>query len=156
MSAAPAPPPGRRRSRTGLLLALSLGLNLALAGLVAGLVLGGHSDSRRAGPSHLHYALSLPDPYRQEIRRSLRASRGDWEEPRARLAGQRAAFAAALVADPFEIEAVAAVLAQEADLARTLSQRGTGMLLDQVARMPPGDRAIYAANVLERSRTNRR
>lgn len=154
MSADPTTPP--RRNRTRIWLTLSLGLNLALAGLVAGLVLGGPFDVRRAAPPHLHYALSLPAPYRQDIRRSLRASRGDWEGPRNRLAGQRAAFAAALVADPFEIGAVAAVLAREADLARALARRGADMLLEQVSRMTPEDRAIYAANVISRNKDGRR
>ena len=155
MSPDPAPPP-RSSGRMRVLLALSLGLNLALAGLVAGLVLSGPGDSRRAVLPHLHYALSLPAPYRQDLRQGLRASRADWEGPRARLEDRRVAFAAALVADPFDLQGLADVLAQEDELARALSQRGAGMLLEQIARMSPDDRAAYAENVLDHRFENHR
>lgn len=145
-----------KSGRARLLLALSLGLNLALAGLVAGLLLRGPGDSRRALPPHLHYALSLPAPYRQELRQTLRASRGDWEGLRIRLADRREAFATALVANPFELQGVAEVLAQEGDLAQALSERSAEMLLAQIARMSPGDRAAFAESVLEKSREDRR
>jgi uncharacterized membrane protein len=152
----PDPASPRRPGRARLFLAISLGLNLALVGLVAGLLLNGPGDTRRAVPPHLHYALSLPAPYRQDLRQSLRASRDDWEGARARLQDRRAAFATALVADPFDLQGVADVLAQEDDLARALSERGAGVLLAQIARMSPEDRAAYAENVLEKSRENRR
>jgi uncharacterized membrane protein len=139
-----------------LLLTLSLGLNLALAGLVAGLVLSGPGDSRRAVPPHLHYALSLPAPYRQDLRQGLRASRADWEGKRTRLEDRRAAFATALVAEPFELQGVADVLAEEDDLAGALLQRGARMLLEQIGRMSPEDRAAYAENVLEKGREKSR
>lgn len=155
MSPDPAPPP-RTPGRMRLLLTLSLGLNLALAGIVAGLVLSGPGDSRRAAPPHLHYALSLPPPYRQDLRQGLRASRGDWEGTRTRLEDRRVAFAAALTAEPFDLQGVADVLAREDELARALSQRGAGMLLEQIARMSPEDRAVYAENVLEKGRETRR
>lgn len=155
MNPEPAPPP-RTPGRMRLLLTLSLGLNLALAGLVAGLVLSGPGDSRRAGRPHLHYALSLPPPYRQDLRQDLRASRADWEGPRTRLEDRRVAFAEALVAQPFELQGVADVLAEEDDLARALSRRGARMLLGQIARMSPEDRAAYAENVLEKGREKSR
>ena len=97
-----------------------------------------------------HYARALPEPYRRDLGRALRDSRRDWIGPREALRGQRAALAAALTAEPFDPAAVAAVLADERRVSGELAARGTEMLVAQIARMTPDERAAYAQALTER------
>jgi uncharacterized membrane protein len=53
-------------------------------------------------------------------------------------------MAAALAAEPFDPDAVAAVLASETKLLGELSARGRELLLAEIARMSPAERAAYA------------
>ena len=77
-----------------------------------------------AGPALWHYARALPEPYRHDLGQALRASRGDWIGPREALRGQRRPLAAALTAEPFDPDAVAAVLTQQTQVTGDLSARG--------------------------------
>jgi uncharacterized membrane protein len=145
-----------RRSWLTWALVASLGLNLAFLGLIAGAFLHG-PPRMMAGPALWHYARALPEPYRRDLGRELRASRGDWSGPRDALRAQRAALAEALTADPFDPAAVTAVLVREGRLTDELAERGTRMLVSQIARMMPEERAAYAATILEdRHRHGRR
>jgi uncharacterized membrane protein len=120
----------------------SLGLNLVFVGLLAGAVFRGPPPPPM--PGLWHYARALPEPHRRELGRALRESRRDWIGPREALRGQKAAMAAALTAEPFDANAVAAVLASETRLVGDLSARGRELLLEEIARMSPADRAAYA------------
>ncbi|HMQ94735.1 MAG TPA: periplasmic heavy metal sensor [Amaricoccus sp.] len=146
----PTPPPARPWRRW--LLLASLGLNLAFVGLFAGAVLRGPPERPVGGPELWSYARALPEPYRDDLRDAMRASRRDWDEPRDRLRRQRGALAEALVAEPFDPEEVAAVLGRELALSSQLAGRGTDLLMAQIVRMTPGERAAYA----EALRRNRR
>ena len=139
-------PPRRNWLKWALI--ASLGLNLAFVGLVSGAVMRGPPGGG-PGPGLWHYAHALPDPYRRDLGRALRASRGDWIGPREALRAQRADLAAALRAEPFEPEAAAAVLARERVLTGELAERGTALLLEQITRMTPDERAAYAEALLE-------
>ncbi len=151
MTATPRP---ARRWHRWLLLA-SLGLNLAFLGLVAGAVLRGPPERLAGGPALWSYARALPEPFRDDLRTAMHASRHDWSGPRDRLRQQRAALAEALVAEPFDAARVAEVLGQELALSSDLADRGTEMLLAQIARMTPVERAAYAA-ALNRERRHDR
>lgn len=129
-------------------LVASLGLNLALAGLIVGAIAKGPPGPPPAGL--WSYGRALPEPYRSDLGRALRQSRRDWAGPRDALRGQRDALAAALTADPYDPAAVAAVLAREPRMIDQLVARGSGLLLDQIARMSPQERAAYAQALASR------
>ncbi len=133
-----------RWNRRRLILILSLGLNLVFLGIAAGAFLHGPPKPPPGGPALWHYGRSLPEPYRDELVRDLRDTRDDWREARDSLRGQRAALAEALVAQPFDPAAVVAVLDLERRLISDLTARGTALLMEQITRMSPEDRAAYA------------
>ena len=97
--------------------------------LIAGALLQGPAAGP-PGPALWHYARALPDPYRHDLGRALRASRRDWIGPREALRGQRAALAAALTAEPFDAAAVAGVLRSRRALTGDLAARGATLLVD--------------------------
>ncbi len=130
------------RPRLKWALVASLGLNLVFVGLFAAAVFRGPPPP--AAPGLWHYARALPDPYRRDLGRALRDSRQDWSGPRDALRGQRLAMSDALTSEPFEPERVAAVLAEESRLLGDLSARGRELLLAEITRMTPADRAAYA------------
>lgn len=148
-----APPKPSRRWRDWLLVA-SLGLNLVVLGLVAGAILRGPPERPMAGPALGHYARALPDPYRRDLGRALRASRRDWAPGRDALRGQRTALAAALTAEPYDPARVAGLLEQELTLATDLGDRGVALLMTQIDRMGPEDRAAFAGR-LQQERARR-
>jgi len=147
--------PRRRRWLVPLLL-VSLGINLAVLGLMAGLAFKGppHGPGGEAGL--WRYGAALPEPFRRDLGHELRASRGDWSGPRDGLRAQRAAFAAALTAEPFDPAAVAAVLASERALLDALTRRGADLLMAQIARMSPEQRADYAEALTRRGPPGKR
>jgi len=147
--AAPAEP--RRRWLRWALIG-SLALNLLLVGLIAGAILRGPPDRISGGPGLWRYAHALPDPYRRDLIRSVRRSRDAWSGPRTELRGKREELAAALRADPFEIDAVAAIFAEEQRLAGALAERGSALIVDQIARMSPDERARYAEAITRHRR----
>jgi uncharacterized membrane protein len=142
----------RRPNRLKWALVASLGLNLAVIGLVAGALIKGPPPAPWPGIALWHYARALPDPYRHDLGRALRDNRREWMPPREALRGQRSALAAALTAQPFAPEAVAGVLTREAQLTGELSRRGAGLLLAQIERMSPAERAAYATALAEEPR----
>ena len=139
-----APEPRRRRWMTWALVA-SLGLNLAAAGLIGGALIKGPPPPEVPGIALWRYAHALPEPYRRDLGTAVRASSGDWSGPREALRGQQAALAAALTAEPFDAGAVATVLQRQTEIMGELSRRGVDMLMAQIARMTPPERAAYAA-----------
>lgn len=127
----------------------SLCLNLALAGVIAGAVLKGPD---RPPPGLWGYGRALPEPYREDLARALRDSRRDWIGPREALRGQRGALADALTANPYDPLAVAEVVTREPRIMDSLAQRGTRLLLDQINRMSPEDRASFAEALRKRDK----
>lgn len=140
--------PGRRQRLLRWALVASLGLNLAAAGVIGSAILKGPPPPPVPGVALWHYARALPDPYRHDLGKALRASRGDWIGPREALLGQQSVLAAALTAEPFDPAAVRAVLETQTQITDDLTSRGTGMLMAQIDRMTPADRARYAAALL--------
>lgn len=151
--------PKRPRRWRDWLLVASLGLNLAILGLAAGAILRGPPERMAAGPGLWHYARALPDPYRHDLGQALRTSRRDWAPSRDALRGQREALAVALTAEPYDPTRVAGLIQEELQLAADLGDRGAGMLLAQIERMSPADRAVFAERLQQerprRERTGR-
>lgn len=119
--------------------ALSLALNLLVAGVVIGAWWrGGLHDGPRAGGTAAALYLALP----REERRALRAElRSTIDRDSLRL---RDPLMAALRADPFEPEAVAALLVAQSDAMAQAQTRMRALWLDRIAGMSPQDRAAYA------------
>jgi uncharacterized membrane protein len=126
-------------------LVASLALNVAIAGVVVGALIKGPPPAPWPGIALWHYARALPEPYRDALGSSLRENRGAWAGPREALRQQRGALAVALTAEPFTPAAIAELLNREAELTGELSARGAALLIAQIERMSPEDRAAYAA-----------
>lgn len=137
--------PAPRRNRTRWLLVASLGLNLVAAGVIGGAIIKGPPPPDPGpGPALWHFARSLPDPYRHDLGEALRATRKDWIGPREAMEGVSRQLAAALEADPYDPEAVRQLFQQQTEIASRLSLRGSDLLMAQIDRMTPVDRAAYA------------
>ena len=156
MSAAVPPPASRPRRWTRWLLVVSLGLNFLVVGLAAGAFLRGPSERTSAGPALGRYAHALPDPYRRDLGRELRASRPDWAPTRDALRDQRAAFAAALTAQPYDHAQIVALLGDQTRLATDLGTRAGRLLAAQIERMDAAARAEFAERLKEARRHPRR
>lgn len=140
----PAPRPWMKWALVG-----SVGLNLAFAGLVAGALVKGPPPAPWPGIALLHYARALPEPFRDDLGHALRDRGPAWKGPREALRGQREALAAALTAEPYAPDTVAGLLARETALTSELSDRGATLLLEQIGRMTPEERASYATALRE-------
>jgi uncharacterized membrane protein len=138
----PTPEAPRHRRWPTILLVASLGLNLAFVGLAAGFVLRGPPPPGEVGL--WRYGAALPEPHRGALAAALRESRGEWMAPRRALRAQRAALAAALVAEPYNPAAVADVLAAERRMLGALADRGTDLLLAEIGRMDAAERRAFA------------
>jgi len=95
------------------------------------------------------YARALPEPYRHDLGQAMRDSRPDWKKMRASWQARRAAFATALTADPFDPAAVAALIEADGRLGDDLMARGSRLLIEQILRMSPEERAAYAKALAE-------
>lgn len=120
----------------------SLCLNLGLVGWMAGSTLT--RPDPPPPPGLWGYGRALPEPYRRDLAEALRATRGEWIGPRDALRGQRSALADALTATPYDPVVVAEVITREPRIMDSLAQRGSQLLLDQIGRMTPEDRAAFA------------
>lgn len=146
----PPKPKAPRRRWTRIALLVSLGFNLAFFGLFAGLAFKGPpGPGGGMDPGMRFYGAALPEPYRADLGRSLRASRDEWAPPRQRLHDLRGNLAAALTAEPYDPAAVAAVVESGPETMASLGRRGAGLLLEQIGRMDAATRAEYARRLLE-------
>jgi uncharacterized membrane protein len=140
-----------RRSWIKWALVASLGLNLAAIGVIGGAIIKGPPPPA-PGFALWHYARALPEPYRHDLGSSLRANRGDWLARREELRQTQNQMTAALAADPFVPEAVAEALDKQTAITDELTARGSEMLLEQIVRMSPQERATYVAAIRDRPR----
>jgi uncharacterized membrane protein len=143
-----------RRNWARWALVASLGLNLIFVGLITGALAKGPPPM--VVPWIGQYVRALPEASRRELGRSLRESRPDWSGMREAWQGRRQALAAALTAEPFDPAAVAALIEADRRLAGELAERGADLLLVEIERMSPEERAAYAAALGERHRGRHR
>jgi uncharacterized membrane protein len=137
-----------RRGLRWLLIA-SLGLNLLVAGVVVGEMVSGPMGRR--GPSVElalgPFARALAPEDRRAIARDL-LDRADLRDlRRTERQEDMTALAAALRADPFEREAVAALMQAQRDKVRTLEAEVEAALLDRLVAMTPEERAGFADRI---------
>jgi ribosome recycling factor len=98
----------------------------------------------------------MPEPHRRAMLRAMREDRPNWEGARTGLRESRVRLAEALVAEPFDPTAVAAVLAAERALLGALAERGGAILVAAVERMTQEERRAYAAALMEERRRDGR
>lgn len=145
-----------RRDWVRWVLVASLGLNLVAVGTIGGAILKGPPPPDPGpGPALWSFARALPDHYRQDLGEALRATRNDWFGRRETMDGLSRSMADALRAEPFEPEAVRAVLVQQTQIANQLGQQGMQLLMEQIARMSSEDRAAYATALTDRHNRQR-
>lgn len=154
------------RSRTfpwgRLVLGLSLALNLVIIGIVAGAFWRfgkdhDHAARRGAGAFAAPYVLALPRDDRHALREALQA-----QGPNDRRAARRASYEAvlaALRAEPFDSDALAAALKRQREAAIAGQLAAETAWLRQIETMDRETRADYADRVeriLDRKRRRSR
>jgi uncharacterized membrane protein len=133
-----------RRGLRWLLIA-SLGLNLLVVGVVVGHVVSGPPGGRPSveialGP----FARALSPDDRRAILRGLMDRADTGEMRRADRAADLGRLAAALRAEPFDRDAVAALMAEQRDKVRGLETAVEEAVLDRLATMTAEERAGFA------------
>jgi uncharacterized membrane protein len=137
---------GRRRWLMPLLV-VSLALNLLVAGLVGGAMLRGRVDPAHAigaDGAFGTWSRAFSDEDGAALRAALRAERGtlrsNW-----RAEGQdRAAFVAALRADPPDLDRLAAIMARMGARATDRTTLAHRLLMARIADMSPAARRDFA------------
>lgn len=130
-----------------LVLFASLALNLLVVGIVAGFVFGGTHDRGRGHMGRdaaLPYVGALRDADRDELRRALGEELRDRRTAKGQLAAQYRDAVVVLRTEPFEREALEAVMAAQAARAQARSEAGRTALIDRLAAMSPEARRAYA------------
>lgn len=147
------PPPQTKRSWLKPLLFVSLALNLMVAGIAVGWGLsdGGRDRDRKfpearelRGTIGEPFFRALPEDKRRDLVRDVLGDRDRFRENREALRARVQAFLAALRADPFDPDAVAALLEDQRDVALGRQKLGEELLLKQLSAMSPDERAVYA------------
>ncbi|MEJ6394353.1 periplasmic heavy metal sensor [Gymnodinialimonas sp. 2305UL16-5] len=145
------PPPRRRGLKIAL--AVSLALNLAIVGLAAGFALN-YGGPKEGGPPRLAamglgpFALALSREDREALRDRVASDGGEILHAERREIGHALRdVEQALLANPFERDAVEAALARSRRAAEAMQASGHGALLDYVEEMSPAERAELAENL---------
>ena len=145
-----------RRLRPWILVTLtvSLSLNLLVVGLVAGALLW-HGPEHRDGGRRLDlgdigfgpFVAALPPRDRRELGRAIEREAGSFRENRILMIRQFEALLAALRADPYDAEAVRALLVEQQRGVGARQDLGRELLLERIGEMSAAERANYADNL---------
>lgn len=156
------PAPVRAPTWMRVALVTSLALNLAVVGIVAGLAFGAFGP--RADGAMVRdlgfgpFTEALSDEDRAALRRAFIAetrAEGGFREGRRAMRADFDALLAILRAEPFDPDALAAVMARQEARNRDRLGLGQRLLTDRIAAMTPEDRRAFADR-LERALTRRR
>ncbi|MEL6799059.1 MAG: periplasmic heavy metal sensor [Pseudomonadota bacterium] len=132
-------------------LVVSLALNLLVIGIVVGALAtrGGREDGTRPlgalrdlGPTP--FIVALDPEHRRDLAQSMRGEAASLRENREELRTRFEALLAALRADPFDPDAVAALLGEQRQVGARRQAIGEKLLLDHLASMSGAERAAYA------------
>lgn len=130
----------------------SLAVNLIIAGLVVGAAVGNkRSDTRppRDGDILGAYTKALTKQERREIGLNIRDHHRAQGEKLLRPRQMMEQMLAALRADPFDPEAVQALIASQSDQAAERRAVAQGLWLQHVSEMTAAERADYADRIVE-------
>ena len=150
-----------KRSWIAVALAISLSLNLLVAGLVAGALLW-HGPEHRDGGRRLDlgdvgfgpFVAALPPRDRRELARAVAREEGSFRENSVLMIRQFETLLTALRADPYDAEAVRALLVGQQRSVGARQDLGRELLLERIGEMSAAERAGYAdalARTLRRS-----
>ena len=151
----------RRRWVTPLL-AVSLVFNMLIVGIVAGFLLANSGDrgGRLDGPTRslvgTPFIRALEPEDRRALALEIRRDDARLRENRSALRARFEALLDALNADPFDPEAVRAILREQRDIALRRQNIGEALLVDQLQKLSPDERAAYADRLARDLRRLRR
>lgn len=149
-SVPPVVPPSGRKLRIAL--AVSVALNLLILGLVAGAVLrdgGPHGRMVRDldfGP----FTEALTPEDRDALRRDFIRQAPDLRDMRRQMRDDFSTLLAALRAEPFDVEALRGVVANQGDRMAARLELGQDLMLARIAAMTPAERAAFADRLEQR------
>lgn len=132
---------------TRIALVVSLALNLAVAGVVAGAMIRGgpmHRGEMGRDPGFGPFTEALSPEDRTALRRAFLQNAPEFRDGRRALRADFAQILAGLRAEPFDRDAMAALLARQQERMATRLQLGQRLILDRVAEMTPEARAAFA------------
>ena len=136
--------------RLRIVLFLSLAVNLLLAGLVVGWLVSGGAAPRGAGPSGFGLlGEALGPSERRSVARAVVRERSELVRGRRADRQTFARLADALEAEPFEPEAVRAILREFGERLTDRVARGTRIVGEVLIEASPERRAAYAARLRE-------
>jgi len=142
----------RKRNWGRWLLTGSLALNLALVGAM----IGAHVSDRKGPPGAERemqgsfvgpYGRALSKEDRRAIRQSLIARGPKLREKRGEMRRIVEEMAQALRADPFDPQAVSAILDRQREVQYRLQDTGREVLIERLTQMTPEARAAFADNL---------
>ncbi len=155
------PTPKRRWVKP--LLAVSLICNMLIIGVVAGIVIdnrGKDRGERLDGPARSVVGIPFVRALEPEDRRALyQEIRRDDDRLRENRSALRARFEALLTAlntEPFDPEAVQVILQEQREIALRRQNIGEALLVEQLSRLDPTERAAYADRLARDLRRLRR
>lgn len=139
-----------KRSWVMPLLAVSLVVNMLIVGIIAGFFFanGGGKGDRIDGPTRslvgTPFIRALEPEDRRALALEIRRDDARLRENRTALRTRFEALLDALNADPFDPEAVRAILREQRDIALRRQNIGEALLVDQLQKLSPEERAAYA------------
>ena len=136
-------------------LIVSVAVNLGSAGVIGGAALRAPEIQRnnlQAPEGVAMLARAMPTPHQRELRESLRDRRGDLRPDREELRNLRDRFIVALRAEPFDIDAVNDVFADQRVMLSNLTAAGHDSVIEQIEKMSPQDRENYIRRLLGNDR----
>ena len=156
MSQPPVPPAPPQKSLRGLRIALgiSVALNLLVAGLVVGAILrdGGPRDRMVRDLDLGPFTEALSQEDRAAIRRDFVARMPELREVRRAMRAEFGALLEVLRAEPFDPEAMRAVMAGQRMRMQERLDLGQDLLVQRLAEMTPEARQAFADRLEERLR----
>ena len=132
------------------LLAVSLVVNMLIVGIIAGFFFanGGGKGDRIDGPTRslvgTPFIRALEPEDRRALALEIRRDDARLRENRTALRTRFEALLDALNAYPFDPEAVRAILREQRDIALRRQNIGEALLVDQLQKLSPEERAAYA------------
>jgi len=132
-------------------LIVSLAVNLGIAGVIGGAVLRAHDAMRNnieAPEGVAMLARAMPAQHQRALRHDMRMRRGELRPDREELRSLRNRFVVALRAEPFDIDAVNGVFADQREMLSNMTAAGHDSVIEQIRKMSPQDREKYIRRLL--------
>jgi uncharacterized membrane protein len=140
-------------------LIVSVAGNLGIAGVIGGAALRAPEIQRNnleAPEGVAMLARAMPAAHQRELREGLRGRRGDLQPDREELRSLRGRFVVAMRAEPFDIDAVNDVFADQRAMLSKLTAAGHDSVIEQIEKMSPQDREKYIRRLLGNDRPSPR